>query len=58
MCNECAEAITRTGDSSHLDHIKPFSLGGLSVPENAQLLCVRCNLAKKNNPDWHFLKRT
>lgn len=31
-----------------VDHIKPVSKGGLSVEENLQTLCWRCNRAKSN----------
>jgi len=30
----------------HVDHIRPFSLGGLSILSNLQTLCNRCNLGK------------
>ena len=33
---------------SHIDHIKAFSKGGTSAPENLQPLCGPCNLAKGN----------
>jgi len=34
----------------HFDHIIPYSRGGSSlVSENIQILCVKCNIAKKNN---------
>lgn len=29
-----------------IDHIKPMAKGGLSVPENLQVLCRKCNLTK------------
>ncbi len=29
-----------------LDHIKPLSQGGLSIPSNAQVLCRKCNSRK------------
>jgi 5-methylcytosine-specific restriction endonuclease McrA len=29
-----------------IDHIKPLFLGGLSTPENVQLLCRACNRRK------------
>ncbi len=29
-----------------LDHIKPFSQGGLSVPENLRTLCADCNVGR------------
>jgi 5-methylcytosine-specific restriction endonuclease McrA len=31
-----------------IDHIKPWSLGGLDDPTNLQTLCRRCNRAKSN----------
>ncbi|SKA71240.1 HNH endonuclease [Paucidesulfovibrio gracilis DSM 16080] len=30
----------------HIDYIKPWSKGGLTVPENLQTLCDACNLGK------------
>jgi 5-methylcytosine-specific restriction endonuclease McrA len=30
------------------DHIYPFSKGGLTIWDNLQLLCYRCNLSKSN----------
>ncbi len=30
----------------HIDHIVPIKQGGKSVPENLQVLCSKCNLAK------------
>lgn len=30
------------------DHIKPWSKGGRTVPENCQMLCRECNLKKSN----------
>ena len=35
-------------DQMHADHIKPWSKGGLTVPENCQMLCTTCNLKKSN----------
>jgi len=32
-----------------IDHIMPMSEGGLTVPENLQLLCRRCNVVIKND---------
>lgn len=34
-----------------IDHIKPMSKGGLTVPENLQLLCRRCNWVKSDHED-------
>lgn len=31
-----------------VDHVRPLSKGGLSVPENLQTLCWRCNRTKSN----------
>lgn len=30
------------------DHIKPWSKGGLTIPENCQMLCRECNLKKSD----------
>lgn len=32
----------------HVDHILPFSLGGLTVAENLRSLCEKCNLGRSN----------
>jgi 5-methylcytosine-specific restriction endonuclease McrA len=32
--------------SLHIDHIRPFTLGGGSVVHNLQVLCAHCNLSK------------
>jgi hypothetical protein len=43
-CNACDCKITaKTG---HVDHIKPYVKGGLTILENAQLLCAACNIGK------------
>jgi hypothetical protein len=42
--------ICQRTDNLHFDHIIPFSKGGSSqVAENVQLLCIRHNLAKRDN---------
>ena len=33
-------------DEMHADHIKPWSKGGKTVPDNCQMLCRDCNLKK------------
>ncbi len=33
-------------EEMHGDHIVPWSKGGKTIPENCQMLCVTCNLAK------------
>lgn len=35
----------------HIDHIKPYSLGGETIFENLQTLCSECNLGKSNKRD-------
>lgn len=41
-----------TGKKFHVDHIMPVKLGGSNHPENLQLLCAKCNLAKSSiHPD-------
>lgn len=37
-------------EQMHADHIQPWSRGGRTVPENCQMLCTKCNLAKGD--DW------
>jgi len=44
MCGAAASAET----TLHVDHIKPVSLDGRTVPENLQTLCQSCNLGKGN----------
>lgn len=36
------------GMNLHIDHIIPFSKGGLTTVENSQLLCISCNTSKGN----------
>ena len=45
-CVHCSAPLTE--GNTHIDHIKPFSLGGLTVLENLQALCAACNLSKGN----------
>lgn len=48
-CRQCgASPATQPGVELQVDHIRPWSLGGESVPENLQTLCARCNLGKSN----------
>jgi 5-methylcytosine-specific restriction endonuclease McrA len=46
-CRQCGVSLAA---EPHLlfevDHIMPVSKGGLSVPENLQTLCWRCNRTK------------
>ena len=47
ICRLCGRG-TGDGVKLHVDHITPFSLGGLSTLENLQTLCAECNLGKSN----------
>jgi hypothetical protein len=42
------------GVTLHVDHVTPFSLGGLTVLSNLQTLCDLCNLEKGNRSDRFF----
>lgn len=46
-CQMCG-ASQMEGAALHVDHIKPISHGGRTVPENLQTLCRSCNLGKSN----------
>ncbi len=49
LCRACgASPATQPGLSLHIDHIKPWSLGGETIDENLQTLCEACNLGKSN----------
>jgi len=41
-----------------VDHIKPRSRGGLTVRENLQVLCSKCNRSKGNKDDTDFREFT
>lgn len=45
-CAGCGEVFAF--EDMHGDHIKPWSKGGKTVPENCQMLCTMCNLKKSN----------
>ena len=38
------------------DHIHPLSLGGVSTPDNLQMICMRCNTRKGPLTDKEFMK--
>ena len=46
-CQICG-VTAKEGAKLHVDHIKPISKGGLTVPDNLQTLCDRCNLGKSD----------
>jgi 5-methylcytosine-specific restriction endonuclease McrA len=45
-CAGCRRYLKRTGH--HLDHITPLARGGPNDDGNVQLLCPRCNCAKRH----------
>ncbi|HSH40151.1 MAG TPA: HNH endonuclease signature motif containing protein [Chthoniobacterales bacterium] len=50
--NKCASCgVDLTARSAHMDHIVPFSKGGLRRIENFQPLCAPCNLKKGNRTE-------
>jgi 5-methylcytosine-specific restriction endonuclease McrA len=46
ICNGCKKEFTYV--DLEMDHIKPWSKGGKTELENAQLLCKHCNTSKGN----------
>jgi len=44
QCKKCNFKIN--AETGQVDHIKPYSKGGLTILENAQLLCETCNKSK------------
>jgi 5-methylcytosine-specific restriction endonuclease McrA len=40
------------GETYHVDHIVPLSLGGLHHPDNLQIIEKKENLCKHNNPNY------
>lgn len=45
ICPFCNTSILNI-DDAHIDHVKPYWIGGETIPENAQLLHRFCNLKK------------
>ena len=46
-CKHCVKEFPLS--QMHADHIKPWSLGGETVPENCKVLCQSCNAKKSDN---------
>lgn len=42
----CAACGERLGKDFHADHVVPFRDGGVTILQNGQALCARCNLKK------------
>jgi hypothetical protein len=48
-CRSCGRSpAVEQGVILHVDHIIPWSKGGLTIYENLQTLCERCNLGKRD----------
>jgi hypothetical protein len=48
-CVLCGRSpATEVGCELHIDHIQPYSLGGLTTLENLRSLCAECNLGKRD----------
>jgi hypothetical protein len=52
-CKLCGRT-PNDGVKLHVDHIAPFSLGGLTVLNNLQTLCSDCNIGKGNKSVKRF----
>lgn len=52
-CQFCGRTAQEEGVKLHVDHIKPFSRGGLTEISNLQTLCSDCNLGKKDFYEEH-----
>ena len=48
-CQYCGKS-QKDGATLHVDHIKPFSKGGRTIPENLVTACFECNIGKSDNP--------
>lgn len=46
VCRNCSKKVTE--HTWHADHIKPWIKGGRTELSNGQLLCIKCNLHKKD----------
>ena len=53
VCCVCGRS-RHDGITLHVDHIKPFSLGGLTTLDNLQTLCADCNIGKSNRSSTDF----
>lgn len=47
-CCGCGRNPAKNGIALHVDHIRPYSLGGLTILDNLQTMCKECNLGKGN----------
>jgi hypothetical protein len=48
-CQICGDSPQKNMQTVlHVDHIKPWSLGGETVEENLRALCAKCNIGRSN----------
>ncbi|MFT3768441.1 MAG: HNH endonuclease signature motif containing protein [Minicystis sp.] len=47
-CRACGRTPSADGVKLHIDHIRPFSLGGLTEKANLRTLCNDCNIGRSN----------
>jgi len=52
-CLQCGRS-SADGVSLHVDHVVPFSCGGLTILSNLQTLCQDCNLGKGNRSNRFY----
>ena len=53
-CNYCD--VRLLVNNMVCDHVMPLSLGGSSVPDNLQMICMRCNTRKGPLTNKNFKK--
>lgn len=54
-CAACRSNLKKTGH--HLDHLVPLARGGTNEDSNVQLLCPRCNCAKRHADPIEWAQR-
>jgi HNH endonuclease len=49
LCASCAISFLELARDAHVDHIVPLAEGGSNDVSNLQMLCSKCNLAKRDH---------
>ena len=49
-CIYCGSSSYEDSAELHIDHIHPYSKGGLNIAQNLVTACERCNLEKQDRP--------
>jgi hypothetical protein len=55
FCHWCCCKLTSSNRT--IDHVLPFKLGGLHIPDNLVSACITCNCSKGERPVGEWLKR-